>query len=366
MHFRTLAVVKIPEMTGDATENKPAENAAFSSAELPQFLMDTHDDKTDSFPSQVIACVDEIMEPYYVSTEDPRYLEFFDRTEEMKATFARKIDCLKLPNGKIVENYGPPWYLDVTIRDGKVYQRTAGPLKHEKRTRKAKRIAALPDYPMAKLYKSFEDFAENYYGISFDEEHHAYGEYYNLKGMFDWYQIGGRWPQMFLIKDTCGEFYLGERSWCNQDDRLDAPEGYLWVAAARKKDIEWQAMRDWNKKELTERFYQLEKMFREGKLEEDVYGRLTEEGILGWDGYLYHAGESLNAYLERTQIPERWKYPCAVHDIVDAEQWISTNNDVAVENETEQTDPADWHSSLDQYIDDLGDDAVLVGVDYHI
>lgn len=366
MHFRTLAVVEIPKMTGNSTENKPAENPAFSSTDPRQFIIDMYNREADLFPCQVIARVNELMEPYYVATEDPRYLEFFDCTEELKEDFAQKVDCIKLPDGKIVEYYSYPWCLKYTIRDGKIYQKMASLLKHEKRTRKAKRIAVLPDYPRAKLYKSLKDYAENYRGMYFDEEYHAYGQRYNPNGIFDWYEIGGRWSRMFLVKDTCKECFLGERIQRNKTDQLDVPEGYLWVSAARKKDIEWQAMRDWIKKKLTEHFYQLEKMFHQGKLEEDVYGRITEEGILGWDGYLYHAGESLNAYLERTQIHERWKYPCAVHDIVDAEQWISTNNDVAVENETEQTNPADWHSSLDQYIDDLGDDAVLVGVDYHI
>ena len=57
------------------------------------------------------------------------------------------------------------------IRNGKVFQREAGPLKHEKRTKRAKRMRALPDYPRKKLYASFADYAENGRGFSYDEEH---------------------------------------------------------------------------------------------------------------------------------------------------------------------------------------------------
>ena len=102
MHFHTLAVVDIPEMAGNEAANKPAENAALSSIEPPQRTNAMHNSTVDSFTCEVIACVVELMEPYYVATEDPRYLEFFDRTEEMKVNYTRKIDCLKLPDGKIV------------------------------------------------------------------------------------------------------------------------------------------------------------------------------------------------------------------------------------------------------------------------
>lgn len=366
MHFHTLAVVDIPEMAGNEAANKPAENAALSSIEPPQRTNDMHNSTLDSFTCEVIACVVELMEPYYVATEDPRYLEFFDRTEEMKVNYVRKIDCLKLPDGKIVEHDKFPWCSEYAIRNGKVYQKMAGSLQHEKRTRKAKRIKALPGYPREKMYKGFEDFAEKYYGISFDEEHHAYGEYFNPHGRFDWYEIGGRWSWTFLVKDTCEEYFWGGNIRQNQNGQLDAPEGYRWANAARKKDIEWQVMRDWIKIKLTEQFYQLEKMFYAGKLEKDIYGKITEEGILSGDRYLYRADESLNAYLERMDVPESWKYPFAVHTIVDAEQLISKDDDFSEEDQTKQTNSADWHSSLDQYIDGLGDDAVLVSVDYHI
>jgi len=64
------------------------------------------------------------------------------------------------------------------------------------------------------------------------------------KLFYDWCVIGGRWPRRFLVKESCKEYSIGERSWDDIDRKIDAPEGYFWVAAARKKDIEWQAMRE--------------------------------------------------------------------------------------------------------------------------
>ena len=65
-------------------------------------------------------------------------------------------------------------------------------------------------------------------------------------------------------------------------------------------------------------------------------------------------------------VPESWKYPFAVHTIVDAEQLISQDDGFSEEGQTKQTNSEDWKSFLDQYIDGLEDDAVLVSVDYHI
>ena len=63
--------------------------------------------------------------------------------------------------------------------------------------------------------------------------------------MWDWYQIGGRWPVTFLVKADCTEYSFGERSWGNYSKKYPAPEGYMWVSAARKKDICWDVMRSW-------------------------------------------------------------------------------------------------------------------------
>ena len=41
---------------------------------------------------------------------------------------------------------------------------------------------------------------------------------------------------------------------------IPCPEGYKWVCAARKKDIEWQTMRDWRILGARKHFQSLEKL----------------------------------------------------------------------------------------------------------
>ena len=59
--------------------------------------------------------------------------------------------------------------------------------------------------------------------------------------------------------------------------------------------------------------------------------------------------------------PEGRKYPFCVHDIVDADIWMCSE-DTVIEGDTN----LDWESRMERYIDELGDETVLVGVDYHI
>ena len=170
---------------------------------------------------------------------------------------------------------------------------------------------------------------------------------------------------MFLVKMACKEFSNGERSWCNKDELLESPEGYMWVAAARKRDICWEVMRDWLTKRAMRQYFQLKKMLLKKKIDEDFQGYLTEDGIMRWGKYALRRNQTMDEYLEEFGIPKAWRYPLCFADIVDADNWFS-KDDSCFDEETKKYKPVDWRSRLEEYLDDLEDDAVLVGVDYHI
>lgn len=372
MHFLSLVALEIPEVQEDKEKDRQIAEAldemrlqkeSNGKNLMLEIMIERFRGLRSSFSRTVDSCVSELLYPYCESIEDPAYLEFYDRTEQLLEEYEGTSDCVRLAQGTVVELCSYPLYGKFTIHGGKVFQRDAGPLHHEKRTKKAKRMRALPDYPRKKIYQDFKDYAENECGFTFDEKHQAYGFYYNPNAMWDWYSIGGRWPEMFLVKDTCKEYSLGERSWGNADKELEAPEGYLWVCAARKKDIEWQIMREWREKKAREHFSKLEKIFATGQQEEGFRGVITPQGVLCYGKMVYFKGETVEDYLNRNDILDNRKYPVYVHDIVDADNWFSrddfawTNNDAV---------PVDWAERIDGYIDDLGDEDVLVGVDYHI
>lgn len=370
MHFISLVTVEIPEIKEDQKKNQqilqelqrlkeirkqnPGNIALEIAAEKTAGL-------TTEFARQVDYEVGEIMRPYNECTEDLNYLEFDDRTNELREDYYNgKPDCIKMPNGAILEANSYPLWNKFVISDGKVYQKYAGSLRHMKRTKKAKKMKALPAYPRTKLFKSFEDYAEQFC-IPYDEQNVRYGYWFNPNAMWDWYSIGGRWADTFLVKDTCIEFSIGERSWCNSDEEFKAPEGYMWVCAARKKDIDWQKMREWDTQKAVESYEKLQRMFSVGKLEDGFYGQIDDEGIFSYGTYIYRKSEFINSYLQREALPAEWRYPMLVHDIVNADDWQS-EDDIIIGDERQKL----WHTNVDHYIDSISDDTVLVGVDCHI
>ena len=112
MHFLTLTAVQIPDMEEDLAKNSIVEEqkkklqeaakenggeTAFHSV-FRQWL----EQFSATFSRAVDEAVAEQLEPFNTSTDDPNYLEFVDQTEELKREYEGSIDCVKLPQGKIV------------------------------------------------------------------------------------------------------------------------------------------------------------------------------------------------------------------------------------------------------------------------
>ena len=367
MHFKTLVTVNMPTVEEDPHENAAVEQSIdllqarkddLAKDIMAELTLCTLMGRTTNFARQLVSAVEEVMTPY--STEPPEeYMEFADMTEELKADYAKSVDCLKLPNGKIVECGSYPYFSKYSIVDGKVSQNKVGSLHHTRRTKQSRKIQYLPNCPRQKLYKTFEKYAEDYRGYKYNEEEKGYGFYCNPNAMWDWYQIGGRWPVTFLVKADCTEYSFGERSWGNYSKKYPAPEGYMCVSAARKKDICWDVMRSWYIAQDTERYNKLKEAFRSGKLPDGYYAEIRKNGIFGYGKCLYVAGETLKKYLPRVGMPKSWKYTIDVTDIVDTDKWIS-EFDISAGKESRR-----WHKQIDSYIDDLDGEVVLVSVDYH-
>ena len=220
MHFLTLTAVQIPDMEEDLAKNSIVEEqkkklqeaakenggeTAFHSV-FRQWL----EQFSATFSRAVDEAVAEQLEPFNTSTDDPNYLEFVDQTEKLKREYEGTIDCIKLPQGKIVPaRYG--FYQNrFEIQNGKVFQRKAGPARQPRRTKRAKRMQVYQNYPFQKLYRDFRQFAEEWAFADWHEEQQAYGYYSNPDAPWDWYSIGGRWPCQLLVKDSCTEYVPSE------------------------------------------------------------------------------------------------------------------------------------------------------------
>lgn len=316
------------------------------------------------FGRAVTEAVDIALEPYSENTENPDYLEFIDETADLKERYAHRTeDCIQLPDGKIVGLYEHPLRGRFEICDGKVYQKRFGQLKGSHRSKKAKKLKALTEYPMQKRYKTFVDFAKEY-SIFYDEQD-AYGYYCNPNSFYDWYVIGGRWPAMFLVKEDCHEYAVGDRGLDYEEP--SAPDGYRWVVAARKKDIAWDEMMKWSKQKATEAFYKLEESFKCGEILIDGFVRLTDKGVESFSDLLYAAGESLEEYLVRHGHTEGGKYGCYPYGYLSDDGYKEScryvHTPTGFVNEIEENE---WHERVESFLDALPADTVIASVDCHV
>lgn len=319
----------------------------------------------NSFARDISGEVDQIMAPY--SSEENEYTEreFEDMTESLRNQYlSDTADCIRLPGGKIVDAGSYPYDQKYVIQDGKVCERNAGPLHHAKRTRKTRKMKALPKLSLQKLYKNLDEYATEGCGYTYDSDNDGYGCYYNPNSMWDWYVIGGRWPTTFLVKSDCAECASGERSWGNDTEKYPCPEGYMWVSAARKKDIQWAVMLQWNIERATESFHRYEKMFESQKLDDMPGCNLTERGITHWGELIYRKGETLEEFLKQCHCQNGQKYPVYFSDLISDEDWQSSYG--VEKSSSDANGHSTWENMTEDFIDDLEDEDILVSVDYHM
>ena len=373
MHFHSLAVLRIPEVKENPEENARVEKELAEMEQMealgPKSIMRSIMIRElrgllNSFSREVFSMISDLMHPYGSESED--CYEFIDHKGDVQSGYEnRSCDCVRLPDGRIVSVYDPLVWDKFKIKDGKVYQKKSGKLKQPKRTHKAKKMQAIPDYPFKKLYKTMHEYAIDYCNYEYDEASQGYGYYCNPNAMWDWYQIGGRWPVTFLVKDTCTEYSFGERSWGNDDWEYPCPEGFMWVSAARKKDIEWDTMKQWYIEQAKKRFTALESMFVAGIMEPEKYMEVKDGCVYHFLDLIYKIGETEEEYLNRVGVTDDRKYPVSFCDLINEDDWITQGNEY-FSPEHEDEPAVTWDDTIQQFIDDLDDDDVLVSVDYHM
>jgi len=375
MHYLVLITADIPSLIENEVENnavaekrelllKQRQTIPKDSPSYLDILLALYDNQRNTFSRSVAAHASNTLEPYDYNTKNPDYTEFCDKTQELDAAYQQSEDCLKLPDGRIVGPFDSRVCGRYTTRNGQVYQCNSGPLHHEKRTKSAKRIKSIPDYPIRKLYPNKSDYASEYFGYSYNPTLDAYGYYYNPDAFFDWYSIGGRWPFLFLVKESCTECSIGEKHYSYLDMEKPAPEGYKWVCAARKRDIEWKVMADWHVFNAKKHFHSLEKLFLTGERDDNIRGTVTDNGIAYHGELIYKKDETEEQYLMRSDINKNYHYPLSVYAFL-GDNGLNTQNDLDIPNTDTDNTKDYWQAALESHIDSLPDDIVLIGIDCH-
>ncbi len=377
MHYATIVAVEIEPCTADEIRISEVESMLRRIQEEKKknpehgIMLNIYESEvrmhSTTFSDAMANEVDAVMEPYSCNTDNPEYLEFEDKTEEYREAYENEtVNLVRFPNGTVLTDRQYAFFHKYEIVDGRLYERNWGPLHHRKRTKRCKRMQVRMDVPCSEFYDTFEEFVEEEYGTPYVEEQKAYGYYYNPDAFYDWYSIGGRWPDMFLVKEDCMEYGIADRSWACGDEETKVPEGYRWTCAARKKDIAWQVMYDWAVKQAKERYARLSHAFETGILPEGHYGRVTEDGILLFGELAYRKGETEEEYLGRYPAFKRKKYPIHVYAFLMGGVWITADQFIMDGENSRIEDNPEWEDDLEQFIDGLDDETVLAVVDCHM
>ncbi len=182
-HFVTLVNFYMPKLEENCEENmRYAEQIAEVKEKLAQdpesfalrFLLKRLQSKASTLERSAECEIDELMAPFCEGTDDPAYLEFEDRTDDLRRDYETdKINCVRFPDGTVVPEYDRLVCEKYLIKDGKVFQKKAGHLGHEKRTKKAKKTRAFMGYPVKKLYPSLKQYAEDYCGYTYESKNNT-------------------------------------------------------------------------------------------------------------------------------------------------------------------------------------------------
>ena len=274
---------------------------------------------------------------------------------------------VRLVNGTWLPMYDHQIYNTYEVYEGKVYQRNFGPLHHRKRTKRAKQMKVMK-IPFRKQYSDYKEYAEKHGNYEKGDGTDAYGYYLNPNAEWDWFQIGGRWPNRFLVKSNCCTVFSGELSFFlkNEPD-VEAPDGYCWVTGARKKDIAWDVMKALFIQREREIYLQCEKWYREGTLPNGSRGLfITDKGVESWGSLLYAKDETLEECLRRKGLSEEYQYPLGTYALLSDDGWTDRYKMGCEGENMNSENERQWDQAVQRYIASLPDDAMLVSVDCHI
>lgn len=307
----------------------------------------------NSFSRRLTAVVEDVLEKFYCETENPAYLVFEDKTQDIIDEYENgTANVYRLANGKYVSVHDYPYYKEYTVIEGLVYQKNVGQIKGNKRTKKAKRMTYFEDYPIKKIFKSIDAYVEEWCnpdGIY--ENEGKYGSFYNPNSVYDWFDIGGRWPYTFLVKETCEDIMEPLKpilaTFPGESDFLS---GYKWVYAARKKDIEWELMREYFVKSATAEYEK----------------RSDKPPTLAL--WLEHEAKKGDVFLGDRQYPVIFGGLFTENEYFDKHNdlasWVDVTKDITIEKV--EKEEVSFDDVIDSYIANLDDEAILVTIDYHI
>ena len=223
---------------------------------------------------------------------------------------------VRFPDGSIHSIYDDAFNKSFFIEEDRIY--AFGPNRDRKsklQTEESKALELVTDYPVKAWYSSFEAYCDEHRGFVKASDG-RWGYTYNPNAKWDWWQIGGRFPNRFLVPAGLQDCIPSAKD----DDGESAipPEGYQYADAARKKDICWDVMRKIAVDTVEKRYQKCVRAFESKDITD--FGplcRILDEGISAWGEMLYLKGETLDEYKARKGATDLDRYMCHTYAFVD-------------------------------------------------
>lgn len=240
-----------------------------------------------------------------------------------------------------------------------------GDRKSKLQTEESKALELVTDYPVKSWYPSFEAYCDEHRGFVKASDG-RWGYTCNPNAKWDWWQIGGRFPNQFLVPAGLQDCIPSAKD----DDGESAipPEGYQYADAARKKDICWDVMRKIAVDTVEKRYQKCVKAFETKDLTD--FGplcRILDEGISAWGEMLYLKGETLDEYKARKGATDLDRYMCHTYAFVDRNgDWTGSGDMGWFGISSNDKDERAWNDEIQKLMNEAKDDDFLAIVDCHI
>lgn len=281
---------------------------------------------------------------------------------------------IRMPGGALCFEHDDRFSSNYHLCDGKVYQNDIS--NQQLQTLPGKAGGLHPDvplsgfevienYPLKDLYPTFKQFVETYYEESFNEKEGAYGYYRNPDAKWDWWQIGGRWKNVFLVPESVDLSIPGS---VFESQEVNASSGCRWVFGARKSDIQWTKMHKLFLDIHRDAFQKLKKWFFKGIEPEGKSPTMfkREDGIYKLYDLVYIKSDTLNDYIQRVGVNPGIRFPCNTYAFIDATGWHGFGDMGWFGIDNNKKDNACWNDEVDAFIASVPDDHFLVSVVCHI
>ena len=267
-----------------------------------------------------------VLAPFDEQTEEEKYREFEDRTEEAKADFENDtMRVVRFPDGSIHSIYDDAFNKFFFVEEDKIY--AFGPNRDRKsklQTEESKALELVTDYPVKSWYPSFEAYCDEHRGFVKASDG-RWGYTCNPNAKWDWWQIGGRFPNRFLV-----------------------PAGLQDCIPSAKDDDGESAIPP----DITD------------------FGplcRILDEGISAWGEMLYLKGETLDEYKARKGATDLDRYMCHTYAFVDRNgDWTGSGDMGWFGISSNDKDERAWNDEIQKLMNEAKDDDFLAIVDCHI